>query len=128
MKPWKIKGYQVKPPYSRVLKVLLSPDTHPGVRELAVGMVIIPPHSKSDRHSHENSEELWIVVGGHGKIEIGGETADIEPGVVVHAPAGIPHQLFNTSEEPLIAYYIFAPPGPERETLAKIRGEEGGSG
>ena len=120
VRSWEVEGVKVKPPYERVLKILMSPDTH-GVRGLSIGMVIIPPGSKSDKHSHEDNEEYWIVVDGRGEIEVDGERAKLEPGVVVYAPPGTKHQLFNTSQEPLKAYYIFAPPGPEKETLKRVR-------
>jgi len=121
VKTWEIKGYKVKPPYERILKVLISPLTHKEVKGLAIGMVIIPPGSKSNKHKHEKSEEYWIIVDGRGEIEINGEKAKLEPGIIVHAPPGATHQLFNTGEEPLKAYYIFVPPGPEEETLRKMK-------
>lgn len=116
VRSWEVKGVKVEPPYERTLKVLMSPDTH-GVRGLSIGMVIIPPGSMSDRHSHEENEEYWIVVDGYGEIEVSGEKAKLEPGVIVYAPPGKSHQLFNPFHEPLKAYYIFTPPGPERNMV-----------
>jgi mannose-6-phosphate isomerase-like protein (cupin superfamily) len=95
------------PPYVRNLKRLLTSETH-NVKNFRIGMVTIQPGGKSSPHAHEKNEEAWIVVEGRGEMVIAGEKEKIEPGIIVYAAPGEMHQLFNTSYEPLKAYYIMS--------------------
>jgi len=122
-KSWEAKYIERKPPYTRTLAVLMAPDTH-GVKNLAINMVVVPPKGKSDVHSHPECEEYWIIVDGRGEMIIDGEKTSVEPGVIVYSPPNASHQMVNTGYEPLKAYFLFAPPGPEKKLLEDIKKEE----
>jgi mannose-6-phosphate isomerase-like protein (cupin superfamily) len=120
-KAWEADFLATPAPYERHRQVLISDKTH-GVHSAAVGTVTIPPGSKSDYHSHEKSDEFWIFTKGHGLVNVDGNEVDVEPGMVVVAPAQSQHQVINNSKETLHAYWILIPPGPE-ETLLKMMGK-----
>lgn len=113
------KVFEVPPPYRRTLKILVSPETR-GVGSLAIGMVTIPPGSKGERHLHKEPDEFWIVVKGKGELIIGDEKVNLEPDVVAWSPRGVLHQIINTGDEELKAYFLYAPPGPEKFILDRI--------
>lgn len=123
VKTWEVEGFQRKPPHVRTMKMLMGPETH-GVKHLSINMVIVPPGSKSDTHAHEESEEYWIVVDGRGQIVIDEKRMAIEPGMIIYAPPKSKHRLVNTGNEPLKAYFMFAPPGPEKALLEIMRKEK----
>ena len=104
--------------------MIMAPDLHNN-RDLAICQVIVPPGSRSDAHSHETESEYWIVTDGRGYVEIDGEKAPIEPGSVAYAPPQSSHAIINTSEEPLKAYFLFAPPGPEKKLIKMMKEEKG---
>ena len=106
-------------PHSRELKVLLSPALHEVSKDLSIGMVNLPPDASGDPHTHTESQEAWYVIEGKGKLRIGEEVASLEPGMVVVAPAGVEHQIYNDSEDNLKALFLFSPAGPEEEVLPK---------
>lgn len=55
------------------------------------------PGSGSASHAHKWCH--WAVcIGGEGKFKVGEETAELECGVWVHVPGGVPHNFWNTSE------------------------------
>lgn len=118
VKPWEVKSFERKPPYVRTMKILMGPETH-GVKHLSINMVIIPPGSSSDVHVHEESEEYWIIIDGRGEIVVDDDKIAIEPGMIVYAAPKSKHCIINTGNEPLKAYFLFAPPGPEK-TLLKL--------
>jgi len=107
-----VEGYEAGEPYRRRLKCLISPALQ-DVKHVGIGMVVLPPGSKSTPHPHESEEETWYVVSGRGKITIGEETAAIKPDTVVVAPPGKTHAIDNDGDEPLKMLWIFTPPGPE---------------
>ena len=116
VKSWEIKGFEREAPFARTMKILMGPDTH-GVTHLSINLVIVPPGSNSDTHSHDESEEFWIVLDGRGEVVVDGERTAIEPGMIVYAPPKSKHRIANTGNEPLKAYFLFAPPGPEKALL-----------
>jgi len=84
--------------------------------------VTIPPGGQSDAHVHEYSDEFWISTKGHGKVNVDGNEVEIEPGMVVCAPAKSKHQIINTGKETLHAYWVMSPSGPE-EAILKMQGK-----
>ena len=120
VKSWESDYTQRHSPFNRTLSILISPDTH-GVKNLAIGLVVLPPHSKSDSHSHSENEEFWIIADGKGEIIVDGEKTAVEPGMIVCAPPLSSHQIANTGNYPLRAYFLYAPPGPEKKILEEIR-------
>jgi len=123
VKQWEVKVLERAPPFVRTMKVLMSPETH-GVKHLSINMVIVPPGSKSDTHSHGEAEEFWIILDGRGEVVVDEEKRSIEPGMIIFAPPRSKHRIVNTGNEPLKAYFLFAPPGPEKALLQMMRKEE----
>ena len=121
VKSWEVDFLPTPPPYERHRQVLFSSKIQ-GRTSAAIGTVTIPPGGQSDAHVHENSDEFWILTKGHGKITADGNEVDVEPGIVVCAPASSKHQIINTGKETLHAYWIITPAGPE-EAMLKIMGK-----
>ena len=48
-------------------------------------------------HVHPGMEETWEILAGRARFLIGGEESVAEPGDVVVAPPGVPHQAWNES-------------------------------
>jgi len=46
-------------------------------------------------------EEIYIIQGGCGQIQVGDETLEVGPGDAIHIPIGRFHELTNTGEEEL---------------------------
>lgn len=123
MKPWEVQSFELQPPFRRTMKVLMGPNTHQ-VRNLSINMVIVPPGGESDIHAHAGSEEYWIVIYGRGEIEINMERTLIAPGMIIYAPPEAKHRIINTGNEPLAAYFFFAPPGPEKALLEIMKNDK----
>jgi mannose-1-phosphate guanylyltransferase/mannose-6-phosphate isomerase len=119
VKPWETDFLVTPPPYERHRQVLFSSKIQ-GIKSASVGTVTIPPGSKSDAHIHERSDEFWIITRGHGRVSVDGNEVDIEPGLVVCAPAGSKHEVFNSGKEILHAYWIICPAGPEEAMLKSM--------
>ncbi len=50
--------------------------------------------NEHDEAEPDSSEELYVVVSGHARFEIGGESQDATAGTLVHVPAGIKRTAF----------------------------------
>ncbi len=108
---------QITGEYERTLKVLISPFLDEGLKELAAGLSIIPPYSRTDCISHKEGEMFYICEG-RGRMTVGDETRDVAGGTVVWVPPGTRHQLSNEGGEMLKALWVLCPPGRERDIIA----------
>jgi mannose-6-phosphate isomerase-like protein (cupin superfamily) len=110
---------KVPPPYERHIKVIFSRREF-GISSASICSVTIPPGSGSDEHTHQTTDEFWIITKGKGRVIVDGNMAEVESGVVVCAPANSKHQIVNLGKETLHAYAILAPAGPEEALLNQI--------
>jgi mannose-6-phosphate isomerase-like protein (cupin superfamily) len=63
--------------------------------------LIVPPGASIGPHSHDQEEEVYIVLRGHGRIIEAGTPIEIGPGDSVLTGNGASHAVENTGAEPL---------------------------
>jgi uncharacterized cupin superfamily protein len=65
--------------------------------------VVAPGKRVCPYHLHHAQEEMFVVLAGSGTLRVAGESLPIKSGDVIFIPAGpeYPHQILNTSDEPL---------------------------
>ncbi len=75
------------------------------------------PGAVHKKHHHENCEELYYIVRGHGLAGAGPDRAEVRAGHVHYIPKGVEHFLYNLSKtEPLEAIGIYVGAGSVEET------------
>jgi mannose-6-phosphate isomerase-like protein (cupin superfamily) len=83
-----------------------SPESHATITH-----VTMEPGSVSERHSHKESEQIWIVERGEGVLLLGNERTEVlRAGDIVCTPPGEIHGVVNSGQEPLVYLAITAPP------------------
>lgn len=108
----------VAEPFKRTLKVLLSPVINSGLKSIAAGLTILPPGGKSDNHEHDEGE-MFYVISGKGRIQVGKEMEVLISGTAIWVQSGISHQLLNDSDVTLKILWVLSPPGRERAIIEK---------
>ena len=73
----------------QVSHLLLAPGQF-GSRNLAVTWVEGTPGSQQPLHAHQECEQVYVVVAGRGRMIVGGEEQDVQPGTLVFVPPGFP--------------------------------------
>jgi quercetin dioxygenase-like cupin family protein len=53
----------------------------------------LEPGQSTQRHYHARSEEIYLIVGGSGELEVDGEIRAVGPGDAILIPSGAWHQL-----------------------------------
>ena len=91
---------------------LLLAESQFGARNLAVTWVEGAPGSQQPVHAHENSEQAYVIVRGSGRMILGDEERDVDPGTLVFIPPGTPHAIRNDGDEPLVYVSATSPPFP----------------
>jgi mannose-6-phosphate isomerase-like protein (cupin superfamily) len=60
--------------------------------------------------SHENSEQILLVVEGSVSGEIAGQKAKLHRGDVVVIPHGVKHRFTNEGSTPAVTFNVYTPP------------------
>jgi uncharacterized cupin superfamily protein len=84
--------------------------------KLGASIDVVPPGKRScPYHYHHAQEEMFIVIEGTGTLRVAGEMLPLKSGDIVFIPAGpeYPHQILNTSDEPLKYLSISTRESPE---------------
>lgn len=76
---------------------------------LMVGLNCFEPGQEHALHEHAGMDKVYHVIEGRGLFLIEGREVPMEPGVLMVAPAGVPHGIRNTGAERLLVLAVIAP-------------------
>lgn len=68
--------------------------------------ILLRPGQRLTYHSHAYRDEVWTVISGRGSATVDGQARQIEPGDVVHMPAGCRHTACAETELQLIEVQV----------------------
>ncbi|MHC4521031.1 MAG: cupin domain-containing protein, partial [Planctomycetota bacterium] len=63
-------------------------------------IVEMKPKEEGSLQSHENFDELWIMLTDGGQVQVGDEVTETHAGDEILIPRGTKHRLRNHSDEP----------------------------
>lgn len=93
-----VKAYQTKD--GSEIRELMHPGTSVhGSQSLAEA--VVQPGRATLLHRHRETEELYHVTQGEGRMTMGSETFDLAAGDSVRIPPGTPHRVENIGDAPL---------------------------
>jgi mannose-6-phosphate isomerase-like protein (cupin superfamily) len=78
---------------------------------MLVGLNSFEPGQEHRLHAHEGMDKVYHVVAGAGLFLLEDRELPMEAGVMLVAPAGVPHGIRNTGKGRLVVLAILAP-GP----------------
>ena len=92
----------------------------------------LPPGAATEGHFHPATEEIYYILSGAGRMQIGAEARTVAPGDGVAIPPGAPHQIVNTGPADLVFLCCCVPAYTDEDTvitempsLARTEGTEG---
>lgn len=71
------------------------------IRKQSLAEARLPTGASTQEHYHPNTEEIYYITHGRGRIRIEGETVEVNPGDAIAIPAGLKHKIWNTGRETL---------------------------
>ncbi len=74
-----------------------------------VGLNAFEPGQEHALHAHEGMDKVYHVLQGRGTFLLEGREEQMEPGVMLIAPAGVPHGIRNSSDGRLLVLAILTP-------------------
>jgi transcriptional regulator with XRE-family HTH domain len=90
-------------------KLLLTPRPLHHL-EVFAGELEVGGSTGAEPYAHGDSEELFIVVSGTVRLELGGEEFELEPGDSIDYRSSTPHRALNTGDELAEVLWIISPP------------------
>jgi len=81
-----------------------------GSRNLCVTWVEVPAGARQEAHSHEDSEQAYVIVSGSGEMTVAGDTQTVSTGDMVFIPPASDHEIHNDGPETLVYVSATSPP------------------
>jgi mannose-6-phosphate isomerase-like protein (cupin superfamily) len=101
---WEIPGDQ-----RRYMGLIFERDITP-TKNLASGIVILPVGTEQPKLSvHPDSEEIYYVLKGEGKFELGTEEYAVRKNTAVYIAPGTKHRAINTGSEDMELFWVNTP-------------------
>lgn len=99
-----LQAYAAVTPYitkdGSEIRELMHPAIH-GNRAQSLAEASILPGCRTELHRHAQTEELYHITAGHGRMTLGDETFTVQPGDTICIPPGTPHCIETVGEETL---------------------------
>ena len=97
------------------------------IRNQTLAEARLPIGAGTAPHHHLKTEEIYYILEGHGRMQVGDETRDVGPGDAIAIPPGAFHQITNTGDATL-KFLCCCAPGYEHDdtVLAEWQKTENG--
>ena len=97
-----------------------------GSRNLSVTWLVVPAGAEQTLRSHEEAEQVYVVVRGSGSMSVAGDTQQVGEGDLILVPPATDHAVANDGDVELALVSVQSPPVAAAELysdqLAEIAG------
>lgn len=90
-----------------------------GSRHMTVTWVDVPSGVSQELRSHEEAEQVYVVVAGTGTLSTTGDTETLDPGDLALIPPATDHTIANQDEAPLALLSVQSPAVSVDETFGR---------
>jgi mannose-6-phosphate isomerase-like protein (cupin superfamily) len=87
------------------------------IRNQSLAEARLPPGGATTPHYHPQTEEIYYILSGAGRMRVGHETRDVGPGDAIAIPPGQIHQIENTGRDTLLFLCCCAPAYEHSDTV-----------
>ena len=91
------------------IRVLLD-TTEKGQGRMSLAMETLQPGQHTDPHWHSHLEEIYYILTGQGRMEIGDEAREVQAGDAILIPINCLHCLHNSGDDDLVLLCATSPP------------------
>ena len=95
--------------YHRLRDHILMDAGEMGSRNMSVTWLDVPGGVEQELHSHEEAEQVYIVVRGNGRMTVAGDTQEIAPGDLVLVPPATDHSIANDGDAEFCCVSVQSP-------------------
>ena len=105
--------------WHRVRNRILMDAGELGSRNMSVTWLEVPEGIDQELHSHEEAEQVYIVVSGRGTMTVAGDTQEIAEGDLVLVPPATDHSITNGNSSDLCCVSVQSPPVTSSEVFGR---------
>jgi mannose-6-phosphate isomerase-like protein (cupin superfamily) len=98
----------IQTPHGSEIRPLMDRTTS-GIERCSLAEEILPAGAAVGRHHHLETEEVYYILSGSGRMTVGEEMREVSAGDAIYIPRGQPHTLENTGAEPLKLLLVCGP-------------------
>lgn len=84
------------------------------IRNQSLAEARVAPGAATTPHHHRRTEEIYYILEGQGRVQVGDERADVGVGDAVAIPPGVVHQITNTGRG-VLRFLCCCAPGYEHD-------------
>lgn len=92
-------------------------------RNQSLAEATLPPGTATIAHYHPRAEELYLFTAGRGRLRVGDDERDVQPGDCVVIPPGTIHKLWNSGDGDLVLVCACSPAYSHEDTIL-VEGDE----
>jgi len=84
------------------------------IRNQSLAEARLPPGASTTPHHHVKAEEIYYILEGEGRMQVGSEVRAVAAGDAIAIPPGSVHQITNTGRQ-VLKFLCCCAPGYEHE-------------
>jgi mannose-6-phosphate isomerase-like protein (cupin superfamily) len=96
-----------------------------GSRNMSVTWVEVPAGVEQTLHSHEEAEQVYVIVRGSGRMSVAGDNEAVAAGDLILVPPATDHAIENDGAEALAFVSVQSPPVSVDELYGRQLAEVG---
>jgi mannose-6-phosphate isomerase-like protein (cupin superfamily) len=95
-------------PHGSEIRPLIDKTTS-NIKLCSLAEEVLPVGAAVGRHHHLETEEVYYILQGQGRMTVGSEVRDVAAGDAVFIPLKMAHTLENTGDEPIRLLLVCGP-------------------
>jgi quercetin dioxygenase-like cupin family protein len=77
-----------------------------GVTAFGVNAIVYPAGAEGVSHFHDTQDELYFVHRGRIRVDVGGESRELEEGGLFHCSSTTPRRISNAGDEDAVVFVV----------------------
>lgn len=98
----------INTPHGSVIRPLIDRTTS-NITLCSLAEEVLPAGAVVGRHYHLETEEIYYILRGAGRMTVGDEVRDVAAGDAIFIPRNHTHTLENTGQEPMTLLLVCGP-------------------
>ena len=98
----------INTPHGSEIRPLIDRTTS-DIERCSLAEEVLPAGASVGRHHHTETEEVYYILQGSGRMTVGEEVRDVASGDAVFIPRGFVHSLENTGLMPMTILLVCGP-------------------